>query len=327
MKRACLLIVALAVAVIAAPLPAGAQSPAGRVSRIGVLMNLYPADADPPKAFAQRLHDLGYVDGQNVVIDWRYAEGRDDRLPGLAVEMVRRKPDVIVADSTQATRAARQATSTIPIVMMGSADALRTGLVSNLARPGGNITGLTFLLAEMTAKRLQLLKDAVPRLSRVAVLWNPATAFHKIMLKEIDAAAPALRLQPVAIAVRNRDDFGDALAEITRARVDALFVSETMTPGARRRLVEFVTKSRLPAMFSNRDYVSAGGLMSYAPNFPEVFRHAAEYVDKILKGARPGDLPVEQATKFELVVNMKTAMALGLTMPPSISVRADDVIQ
>jgi putative tryptophan/tyrosine transport system substrate-binding protein len=317
----------LALGVAAAPLAAGAQPRAGKLSRIGVLMNLYPPDADPPQALRQGLRDLGYVEGQNLVIDWRYQLGRSDRLPTLAAELVRLKPDVIVADVTVAIRAAMQATSTIPIVMASSADAVGSGLVTNLGRPGGNVTGVTIMLAEMSAKRLQLLKEAMPSVSRVAVLWNPALPWHPAMLKEVEAAAPSLRLQPILFAVRDRENFGNAFAEIASARADALFVSETMTSGARRQLVDFAAKNRLPAMFMNRDYVAAGGLMSYAPNFSDGFRHAAQYVDKILKGARPGDLPVEQSTKFEFVINMKTAKALGLTLSPSISARADEVIQ
>ena len=320
------LIAALAAGCLAAPFAAGAQQQAGKLLRVGVLMNLYPPDADPPQALRQGLRDLGYVEGQNLVIDWRYQLGRGDRLPTLAAELVRLKPDVIVADSTVAIRAAMQATSTIPIVI-SSADAVGSGLVTNLGRPGGNVTGITIMLAEMSAKRLQLLKEAVPNVSRVAVLWNPALPWHPAMLKELEAAAPSLRLQPVPFAVRSRDDFGSALVEIMGARADALFVSETMTPTARRHLVDFAAKNRLPTMFMNRDYVVAGGLMSYAPNFSGIQRHAAEYVAKILKGARPGDLPVEQPTKFELVVNTKTAKALGLTLSPSILTRADEVIQ
>ncbi len=281
----------------------------------------------PPQALRQGLRDLGYLEGQNLVIDWRYQLGGGDRLPTLAAELVRLKPDVIVADVTVAIRAAIQATSTIPIVMAISADAVGSGLVTNLGRPGGNVTGVTIMLAEMSAKRLQLLKEAVPNVSRVAVLWNPANPLHRALLKEIEAAAPSLRLQPIVVAVRSRDDFGNAFAEIASVRADALFVSETMTPGARRQLVDFAAKNRLPTMFMNRDYVVAGGLMSYAPNFSEGFRRAAKYVDKILKGARPGDLPVEQPTKFESVINMKTAKALGLTLSPSILARADEVIQ
>jgi len=281
----------------------------------------------PPQALRQGLRDLGYLEGQNLVIDWRYQLGGGDRLPTLAAELVRLKPDVVVADVTVAIRAAIQATSTIPIVMAISADAVGSGLVTNLGRPGGNVTGVTIMLAEMSAKRLQLLKEAVPNVSRVAVLWNPANPLHRALLKEIEAAAPSLRLQPIVVAVRSRDDFGNAFAEIASVRADALFVSETMTPGARRQLVDFAAKNRLPTMFMNRDYVVAGGLMSYAPNFSEGFRRAAKYVDKILKGARPGDLPVEQPTKFESVINMKTAKALGLTLSPSILALADEVIQ
>jgi putative tryptophan/tyrosine transport system substrate-binding protein len=317
----------LALGVAAAPLAAGAQPRAGKLSRIGVLMNLYPPDADPPQALRQGLRDLGYVEGQNVVIDWRYQLGRADRLPTLAAELVRLKPDVIVADVTVAIRAAMQATSTIPIVMASSADAVGLGLVTNLQRPEGNVTGVTLMVAEMSTKRLQLLKEVVPNVSRVAILWHPVLPWHQAMLKEVEAAAPSLQLQLIAIAVRSRDDFGNAFAELASARVNALFVSETMTPTAQRQLVDFAAKTRLPTMFMNRDYVAAGGLVSYAPNFPEMYRHAAAYVDKILKGARPGDLPVEQPTKFELVINMKTAKSLGLTIPQSVLARADEVIQ
>ncbi len=317
---------AVSASLLAAPFAAEAQ-PRAKVYRIGALMSLYAPDSDPPQAFRQGLRDLGYVEGHNVVIDWRYTQGRDDRLAGMAAELVRLRPDVLVADITAAIRAAMRATSTIPVVMTNSADALGSELVSNLGRPGGNVTGLSFMMAEMSAKRLQLLKEAVPGISRVAVLWNPATTFHRAMLKEVDAAAPSLRLQPLAIAVRSRGEFGDVFSEITRGRVDALFVSETMTPAARRQLVDFAARSRLPTMFSNSDYVVIGGLMSYAPNFPEMFRHAAVYVDKILKGAKPGELPVEQPTKFELVINMRTAKALGLILPPSLLARADQVIE
>jgi len=311
---------------LAAPLAVEAQQ-AGKVFRIGVLLNLYPPDADPPQALRQGLRNLGYVEGQNLVIDWRYQLGRDDRLSVLATELIRLKPDVIVADATGAVRAAMQATSTIPIVMASSADAVGSGLVSNLGRPGRNVTGVTIMLGEMSTKRLQLLKEAVPNVSRVAVLWDPALPWHTAMLKELEAAAPSLRLKPIAIAVRSRDDFGNAFAEIASARVGALFVSETMTPTARRQVVDFAVKNRQPAMFMNRDYVAAGGLMSYAPDFSDAFRHAAQFVDKILKGANPGDLPVEQPTKFELVINLKTAKALGLTIPPSLLGRADELIQ
>jgi ABC-type uncharacterized transport system substrate-binding protein len=320
------LAVVLAIGLTLAPLAAEAQS-AGKVSRIGVLMNLYPPDADPPQALRQGLRGLGYVEGQNLVIDWRYQLGQSNRLPTLAAELVRLKPDVIVADVTLAIRVAMQATATIPIVMASSADAVGVGLVTNLGRPGGNVTGVTIMLAELSTKRLQLLKESAPDASRVAVLWDPSIPWHRALLKEIEAAAPPLRLQPVVIAVRSRDDLGDTFSEITKGRVDAVFVSHTMTPTARRQLVDFATKNRLPTMFMNRDYVATGGLMSYAPNFSEGFRHAATYVDKILKGAKPADLPVEQPTKFELVINLKTAKALGLTIPQTLLLQADQVIE
>ena len=318
---------ALAGGLLAAPLAAEGQQQVGKLSRIGVLMNLYSPDAHPPQALRQRLRDLGYVEGQNLVIDWRYQLGGTDRLAALAAELVRLKPDVIVADVTVAIRAAMQATSTIPIVMASSADAVGGGLVTSLGRPGGNVTGVTTMLAEMSAKRLQLLKEVAPNVSRVAVLWDPAIPWHRALLKEVEAAAPALRLQPVVIAVQNRDDLGDAFSEMTKGRVDAVFVSHTMTPRARGQMIDLAAKRRMPTMFMDRDYVAAGGLMSYGSDFSEEFRHAAEYVDKILKGAKPGDLPVEQPTKFELVINLKTAKALGVTIPASLLSRADEVIQ
>jgi len=313
--------------ILAAPLPGEAQPQTGKVWRIGAVLSIYPPEAEPPRAFQQRLRELGYVEGQNLVIDWRYQLGRSNRLPSLAAELVRLKPDVIVADVTVAIRAAMQATATIPIVMASSADAVGSGLVANLGRPGGNVTGVTIMLAEVSAKRLQLLKEMAPNASRVAVLWDPAIPWHRALLKEIEAAAPSLRLQPVVIAVRSRDDFGDTFSEITKGRVDSMFVSSTMTATAQRQLVDFAIKNRLPTMFANRDYVAAGGLMSYAPNFSEGFRHAAEYVHKILKGARPADLPVEQPRRFELVINRRTADALGLTLPQSVLGRADHMIE
>ena len=325
--KAATLIVILAMGLLVGPRAAEAQQQTGKVWRVGVLMSLYPPEADAPQALRQGLRTLGYVEGQNLVIDWRYVQGRDDRLPTLAAELVRLNVDLIVTDITLATRAAMHATSTIPIVMAISADAVGGGLVGNLARPGGNVTGNSVMLAETSVKRLQLLKEAVPKVSRVGVLWDPGTPFHTAMLKEIAAAAPSLRLQPLAIAVKNRADLGDALSEISKQRADALFVSQGMSPAARRQLLEFAAKNRLPTMFMIKDYVPAGGLMSYAPNYLEMFRHAAVYVDRILKGAKPGDLPVEQPTKFDLVINMKSAKALGLTIPPSLLGRADEVIQ
>jgi putative tryptophan/tyrosine transport system substrate-binding protein len=324
--EAAALMVIFVVGLLMAPRLAEAQQ-TGKVWRIGVLMSLYSPDADVPQALRDGLRTLGYTEGQNLVMEWRYAQGQDDRLPALAAELVRLNVDVIVTDITLTTRAAMRATSTIPIVMGISADAVGGRLVSNLARPGGNVTGNSVLLAETSVKRLQLLKEALPKVTRVAVLWDPATPFHKAMLSEIAAAAASLRVEPLAIAVKTRADLGDALAEITKQRADALFVSQGMSPVARRQLLAFAAKKRLPSMFMIRDYVTAGGLMSYAPNYAEMFRHAAVYVDKILKGTKPGDLPIEQPTRFDLVVNMKTATALGLTISPSVLARADEVIQ
>jgi putative tryptophan/tyrosine transport system substrate-binding protein len=309
----------LAGGLLAAPFAAEAQTQAGKPSRIGVLLNIYPPDARPPQALRQRLRDLGYVEGQNLVIDWRFQLGGSNRLPALAAELVRLKPDVIVADVAAAIRTAMQATSTIPIVMAMSADAVGGGLVTSLRQPGGN--------AEMTPKRLQLLKEVAPRVSRVAVLWDPAIPWHRALLREIEATASALRLQPIVIAVRNRDDFGDALSEMTGGRADAVFISHTMTTTARDQIISFAAKNRLPTMFMDRDYVTVGGLMSYGSDYSEQFRQAAEYVAKILRGARPADLPVEEPTKFELLINLKTAKALGLAIPPSLLQRADQVIE
>ena len=314
-------------ALLVAPVVTEAQQPVGKSSRIGVLLNLYPPDAPPPQALRQRLRDLGYVEGQNLVIDWRNQLGGSKRLPALAAELVRLRPDVIVADVAAAIRAAMQATSTIPIVMATSADAVGGGLVTSLRRPGGNVTGVTIMLAEMTPKRLQLLKEVAPGISRPAVLWDPAIPWHRGLLKEIEATAPALRLQPIVIAVRNRDNFGDAFSEMTEGRADAVFISHTMTTRARDQILAFAAKNRLPTMFMDRDYVAAGGLMSYGSNYSEQFRQAAEYVTKILKGARPADLPVEEPTKFELVINRKTAKIFGLTIPQSLLLRADQVIE
>src|SRR6266850_2984432 len=232
------LAVVLAIGFALGPLSAEGQQ-TGKVWRIGVLMSLYSPDAEPPQAFKQGLRTLGYVDGQNLVIDWRYAQGHDDRLPGMAQKLVRLNVDLIVTDITLATRAAMQATSTIPIVMTNSADAVGGGLVSNLGRPGRNVTGNSIMLAETSVKRLQLLKEAVPKVSRVGVLWDPGTPFHTAMLKEIDAAAPSLRLQPLAIAVKGRDNLGNALSDLTKARADALFVSQGMSPAAQRQLLDF----------------------------------------------------------------------------------------
>jgi putative ABC transport system substrate-binding protein len=314
-------------AVLAAPLAGEAQH-AGKVPRIGVLLTLYSAMEDPPQQFRLGLRDLGYIEGQNITVEWRSAEGNYERLPALVAELVQLKVDVIVTDVTRATQAARQATSKIPIVIMVAADPVGNGLVSSLAHPGGNVTGLSILLSDISAKRLQLFTEAVPTIGHVAVLWNPASPYHKTLLKEVDAAAPSLRLRLLPIAVQGPSEFEEAFSSMTKAHVNALLVADDpMFLTSRTRLIELATKSRLPTMFAHSDFVPAGGLMSYGPNLSERFRLAATYVDKILKGARPADLPVDQAVKLEFVVNLKTAKALGLTIPPSLLLRADQVIE
>jgi putative ABC transport system substrate-binding protein len=328
MPGAVLLGVGLAVLFAAGTTDADAQ-PGGKTWRIGVLLGRsVPAEDPALQTFRQRLRDLGYVEGQNVAIDWRQADGRLDRLPDQAVELVRLKADVIVADVTPAIRAAMQATSTVPIVMGMAADPIGSGLVSNLARPGGNVTGVSVMLADVSGKRLQLLKDALPRISRVAVLWNPSIPWHTAMLAEVEPAARSLGLHLLPVAVAGPGELEAAFSAMARWKVDAVFLGDSPIFSVQRaRLLELAAKHRLPMIFGNQEWVAAGGLMSYGPSFSDMFGRAAVYVDKILKGARPGDLPVEQPTKVDLIINLKTAKALGLTIQPSVLARADQVIQ
>jgi putative tryptophan/tyrosine transport system substrate-binding protein len=321
-------VLSLVLAVLFAPGATHAQ-PAGKVHRIGVLLaRPVPAEDSPLQAFRQRLRELGYVEGQNVAIDWRRADGRLDRLPDLAAELVRLKADVIVADVTPAINAAMQATSTVPIVMGMAADPVGSGLVSNLPRPGGNVTRVSVMLADVSGKRLQLLKDALPRISRVAVPWNPSISWHKAMLAELEPAARSLGLHLLPVAVEGPGELEGAFSAMARGKVDAAFLGDSPIFSAQRtRLLDLTAKHRLPMIFGNREWVAAGGLMSYGPSFSDMFGRAAFHVDKILKGARPGDLPVEQPTRVELVINLKTAKALGLTIQPSVLARADQVIQ
>ena len=321
------LAVALALGVLADPLAAEAQQ-AGMMWRIGYLQTP-PASTTPIRdAFRQGLRDLGYVEGRNLVIEFRDAGAKPERLAALASELVRLKVDVIVATGTQAISAAKQATSVIPIVMTVSGDAVGTGLVASLARPSGNVTGLTLITPESAGKRLELLKEAFPRTSRVAVLWNPTDPPRLLEYKQTQDAAKLLGLMLQSVEVRSSEELEGAFSAITRGAADALVTfSDPLTAVFRKRIVEFAATSRLPAMYGRREEVEDGGLMSYAPNFADLFRRAATYVDKILKGAKPADLTVEQPTKFELVINLKTAKVLGLTIPPSLLVRADEVIQ
>ncbi len=317
--------------IVAAPFTAEAQQ-AAKIARIGYLVLNLAANPHLTEAFRQGLRDLGYVEGRNVVIEYRDAEGKFERLPALAAELVALKVDVIVvAGGTLVALAAKQATRTLPIVFTPAADPVESGLVTSLARPGGNVTGLSILAPELVGKCLEQLKQAVPRVSRVAVLWQPGGVperTEKDMLKGAEVAARALGVRPQFIEARGPDDFDRAFSDMTKARAGALTVlGSTMFGNERRRLVDLAAKNRLPAVYPWREFVDAGGLMAYGPNLADLYRRAATYVDKILKGAKPGDLPVEQPTKFELIINLKTARALGLTIPQSLLLRADEIIQ
>jgi putative ABC transport system substrate-binding protein len=321
----------LAGGLLAAPLGAEAQQ-AAKVARIGYLANFPPA-AYPQQheAFLQGLRDLGYVKDRNLVIEYRFAEGKVERLPALAAELVALKVDVIVVGSTPHALAAKQATRTLPIVFISAADPVTSGLVTSLARPGGNVTGLSNVAPELVGKGLELLKQAVPGVSRVAALWEPGGSGErtdKDMLKAAEVAARALGVRLQAVEARGPADIDRAFSKMTGAHAGALTVLRSaMFFGERRRLVDLAAKNRLPAVYFFREFVDAGGLMAYGPNQADLNRRAATYVDKILKGAKPADLPVEQPTKFELVINLKTAKALGLTIPQSLLGRADEVIQ
>jgi putative ABC transport system substrate-binding protein len=319
-------IASLALSLLAAPLAADAQQVAKR-PRIGLLRPESPPDPYT-EAFQRGLREFGYLEGQNIVIEHRSAEGKADRLPALASELVRLKVDVIVAVSTPAALAAKQATTTIPIVIAYVGDPVGSGLVASLARPGGNITGVSALNVEYSVKWVELLKETIPTLSRVAVLSNPANPNHVALGREVQGAARALGVTCQVYEVRAPEELEGAFTAMTKARADGLLVLPyPFTFVHARRIADLATKSRLPAVFGFRESVEAGGLIAYAANAPDMFRRAAAYVDKILKGAKPADLPVEQPTKFELVINLKTAKALGLTIPQSILLRADEVIQ
>ena len=317
---------AFVLALLATP-PSEAQQ-AGKVYRIGMLWPRAPSQPDPlGDAFRQGMRDHGWVEGQNWVSETRWADGKPERLPALATELVRLRVDLIVTNGTPAARAAKQATQTIPIVMAASGDAVGVGLVATLARPGGNVTGFSFFGRELSAKLLELLKETVPAMSRVAVLWD--TTIGGAALKqtmESSASALGLRLQP--LEARSADDYRAAFSAMSRARAEGLVVVPMGTAYTHRALIaELTAKHRLPAVYGDASYVEVGGLMSYGPNFLDLNRRAATYVDKILKGAIPANLPVEQPTKFELVINMKTAKALGLTIPRLLLLRADQVIE
>ena len=274
------------------------------------------------------LRDSGYAEGKNIVFEVRRSGGRSEQWPSLAAELVRLKVDVIVTQGTPATLAAKRATTTIPIVMVGTGDPLTTGLVASLAQPGGNVTGSTQLGAGLAGKRLEILKETVPNLSRVAFLWNPANLDQKSHVHEVQMAARSLKVAVRSVEVRNREELEQAFGAIMSERPSALLMTaDSVHQGLIDEILTFLSKNRLPAMYQLKENVERGGLMSYGANVPELLRRASTYVEKILKGAKPRDLPVEQPTKFELVINLKTAKALGLTIPPSLLARADEVIQ
>jgi putative ABC transport system substrate-binding protein len=315
---------------LAAPLASEAQ-PGGKVSRIGVLLPGSPGPEYERRldAFRQGLRERGYVEGQNLAIEYRWAHATFERLPTLVAELIGLKVDVLVIDGVQAGVAAKSATGTIPIVMAVVGDPVRTGLVGSLARPGGNITGMTLMTPELSAKRLELLKEVVPRATRVAVLLNPANRTHAVHWKEAEGAAARLHLKLQAVEVQRSADLQPALSTIAGWRADALFVFEDplFLPARQTELVAFAAKHRLPTISGLRSLVDAGGLMSFGASFPDLFRQAATFVVKILKGAKPANLPVQQPTKLELVINLKTAQVLGLTIPQSVLLRADEVIR
>ena len=310
-------------------LAAEAQETANK-AHVGVLLLTPRAGAGGAYIEALRggLRELGYVEGQNLLLEIRSAEGRPDRLPRLAAEILGTRPDVLVTAGSEAILTLKRATDVVPIVMATVMDPVALGITPSLAKPGGNLTGLAILSLELTSKRLQLLKEAFPRLSRVAVLWNPDNPGNALVLKEVETAAQALGLSWQGFAVRRPDKLVGAFEAVVGAQCNGILaIEDSVLFSHLSRIVESAARSRLPAMYAFRQFADAGGLMSYGPNTPDSFRRAAVYVHKILKGAKPADLPIEQPTKFELVINLKTAKALGLTIPPSLLLRADEVIQ
>jgi putative ABC transport system substrate-binding protein len=320
---------ALCTLILASAHLAHAQQPT-KVYRIGFLSARSSfSESSRAEAFRQGLRELGYTEGKNIIIDYRYAEGKFERLPDLAAELVRLRVDVILTLGVPPTRAAKQVTTTIPIVMGGGSDPVRTGLIASFARPGGNVTGLSDLNVDLITKRLELLKEVVPKTSHVAVLLNPANPTNPLQLKETQGVAPALGLTLLSLEIKEAEEFEPAFTTMRKERVSALLVfSDPMFGFHQKRIADLAVKSRLPAMLGNRYYVEAGGLMSYGTANPDdQYRRAAVYVDKILKGANPGELPVERPTKLELVINLKTAKQIGLTIPPNVLARADRVIK
>jgi putative ABC transport system substrate-binding protein len=327
--RAGLLILISFVALLIAPLASEAQPPAAKVYRIGILETTsHTLNAANVEAFKLGLKELGYAEGRNVAIEYRSADGRAERFPDLASELVRLNVDLIVTRGTPAALAAKNATNTIPVVMAAIGEPINTAVIATLAHPGGNVTGLSAVWAELEAKRMELLKETVRRVARVAAVFNMSNPAGQAAWREVDGAARALGIQPQLFDVRKPEDFTIAFGAAVRQHADAVTVGiEAITQANRRLIADLALKHRLPTIYPAREFVDAGGLLSYGANYPDLYRRAAGFVDKILKGARPADLPVEQPTKFELVINLKTAKALGLTIPPSLLLRADHVIE
>jgi putative ABC transport system substrate-binding protein len=309
------------------PLAARAQQP-GKLRTIGFLgQSTRSAASEWVAAFVQRLHELGWNEGRTVAIEYRWADGREERFAQIAAEFVRLKVDIIVTSGTPQVLAAKQATSVIPIVFAAAGDPVASGLVASLARPGGNATGLSSLVADLAGKRLELLREVVPALRRLAIMGNVGNPLTVLELGEVQAAAGTLGLEVHTLEIRQAQDITPAF-EALKGRADALYVCiDALVNANRIRINTSALGARLPTMHGSRDYVEAGGLMSYGPNYPDLFRRSADYVDKILHGAKPGDIPVEQPTKFDLVVNLTTARALGLDLPPTLLARADEVIE
>ena len=319
----------IALGTLLTPLSWAEAQQAKKVPRIGILLaGSSSSFSSQIEAFRQGLRDLSYIEGKNLVVEYRYAEGKEDRLPDLASDLVRLKVDVIVVGGGLATSAAKNATRTIPIVMGAASDPVGTGLVASLARPGGNVTGFTILSPELSGKRLELLMETVPGIPRVAVLSHSANPASGLMLRETQEAARSLGLQLQVLEVQGANDFDSAFGAAKKARAGALNVlSSAFFTAQRKQLVELAAKNQLPAIYHHEAFVEAGGLMFYGTSIVDLFRRAAYYVDKILKGAKPADLPVEQPTKFEFVINLKVAKQIGLTIPPNVLARADKVIK
>ena len=307
---------------------AQAQQPA-KIPRIGFLGNSTPAlEENLVGPFREGLRDLGYVEGKSILIEYRWAEGKYDRFPALIGELVAQKVDIIVTAGTPASLAVKKAAPSIPLVMLAVGDPIGTGLIESLAHPGGNVTGLSAIAADLEGKRLELLREVIPGLSHVAVFWNPASPFQVISEKEVQTAARAFRMKVLSLGVQAPEQFDNAFATIRKERPRALLVlADRLFLHNRARIMEFATKNRLPGVYAYLELVEAGGLMSYGPSYADMHRRAATFVDKILKGAKPADLPVEQPTKFDFVINLKAAKQIGLTIPPNVLARADKVIK